>query len=56
MTDELNRLWAELRYHQTMNRVAARQLLLGIALVKRLAQAIRTYDKRQNQRARRRVA
>lgn len=55
MTSDLDRLWAELRYHQTMNRVTAKQLLLGIALVKRIAQAIRTYDKRQTQRARRRV-
>ena len=54
MTD-LDWLWAELRYHQQMNRIAQIALHKGREKVKRLAAAIRTYDRRRAIKARRRL-
>ncbi len=56
MTKDLDWLWAELRYHQTMNRIAATNLRLGVARAKCIAARIRAYDPRRNRRARRSLA
>lgn len=53
--NELAKLFAELRYQQCMNRVAAKQLQLGQARVRQLAAVIRAYSPTAIRRARKRA-
>lgn len=56
MTKDLDWLWAELRYHQGLNRLSATNLRLGMARARCIARRIRAYDPRRNRRARKRLS